>query len=366
MIKKIAFYLPQFHTIPENDEWWGKDFTEWTNVKKSQPQYRGHIQPEVPLNEEYYNLLDTEVQEKQAKLALEYGIDGFCYYHYWFDGKLLLEKPMENMLQNKNITLPFCICWANESWSRTWDGAESEVLIMQNYSDTLDGWKRHFDYLLPFFKDERYIKVDEKPMMIIYKPQLIENLEEMTVYWNQLAKQNGFEGIHFGHQHVSSFEDSKVIENFDFGIEFEPIYTVSDMYKSTRSKSEKLNRAITSPKCFSRNISHKYFGRSLLFDYDEVWSAILRREGRKNISPGAFVSWDNTPRRGNRSLVFDGANPKKFEKYFAKQVQRAKEEYHSDFIFINAWNEWAEGAHLEPDEQHGYGYLEAVRAVKEE
>ena len=157
--KIIAFYLPQFHTFPENDEWWGKGFTEWTNVRKSKPQFKGHVQPEVPLGKNYYNLLDSKVQERQAKLAQEYKVDGFCYYHYWFGGKMLMEKPMENMLHNPAVDQPFCICWANEHWSRNWNGENKKVIMPQNYSESPKEWEEHFNYLLPFFNDNRYIKV---------------------------------------------------------------------------------------------------------------------------------------------------------------------------------------------------------------
>ena len=183
--KIIAFYLPQYHAIPENDQWWGKGFTEWTNVKKAKPLFEGHDQPRIPLNHNYYNLLDDNTKIWQANLAKKYGVYGFCYYHYWFKGgKKLLEKPAEQMLSNKSIDLPFCFCWANENWTRNWDGGNREIMVEQDYGNK-DDWECHFQYLLQFFKDKRYITVDGKPLFIIYKPDLIIDIYEMVKYFRQ-------------------------------------------------------------------------------------------------------------------------------------------------------------------------------------
>ncbi|KAF5082675.1 Glycosyltransferase WbsX [anaerobic digester metagenome] len=361
-MKKIAFYLPQFHAIPENDEWWGKGFTEWVNVKASKPQFKGHIQPEIPLNNNYYNLLDAETQVWQANLAKKYGIDVFCYYHYWFEGKLLLEKPMENMLHNKKIDIPFCICWANETWARTWDGQEKNILIQQKYNEDEDAWKAHFNYFLQFFKDERYLKHDGKPMLLIYKPQLILNCKAMLTYWQQLALQAGFSGLYIGYQHVSAFDSNMVQLGFDFGVEFEPFYTVRELKNGIATTQKKIAYSIRNPKWFIRKIYEKIMHRPVIYDYDEIWNRILNRSPiRQSIMPGAFPAWDNTPRRGNKSGVFYGASPKKFAKYFKQQMKHAEEVYHAEYLFINAWNEWAEGAHLEPDECNRYEYLEGLK-----
>ena len=189
--KIIALYLPQFHAIPENDKWWGKGFTEWTSVKKAIPLLKNHHQPREPLKGNYYNLLDPEVRQWQADLAQKYGIYGFCYYHYWFNGKKLLEKPAEEILRLGKPSLPFCFSWANESWSRTWYSSKKEVLLKQEYGAEKE-WESHFNYLLPFFKDERYIKVDNKPLFLIYKPSLILELDRMISFWEKLAIKEGF------------------------------------------------------------------------------------------------------------------------------------------------------------------------------
>ncbi|MBQ5320865.1 MAG: glycoside hydrolase family 99-like domain-containing protein [Oscillospiraceae bacterium] len=360
-MKTIAFYLPQFHTIPENDAWWGEGFTEWVNVKNAKPQFKGHSQPEVPLGNNYYNLLNPDVQVKQAQLAQEYGVGGFCYYHYWFEGKLLLEKPMENMLSNNSVDIPFCICWANETWARTWDGQEKQVLMKQNYNEDREAWKAHFEYLLPFFKDSRYILHDGKPMMLIYKPHLITNCREMIGYWRELAIDAGFKGIYFGYQHPSAFDADCSELGFDFGIEFEPFYTVREIHSEISSCGKPLY-AIRNPKWFWTKLKRKLLNLPVIYDYDDIWTRILNRTPEKDgVIPGAFPAWDNTPRRGNKSNVFYQATPEKFKRYFAKRVQRAKDIYNAPYLFINAWNEWAEGAHLEPDTVNGYGYLEAFK-----
>lgn len=364
-MKTIAFYLPQFHSIPENDQWWGQGFTEWTNVKATRPQFKGHMQPEVPYKQNYYNLLESDVQQAQAELAEKYGVGGFCYYHYWFEGKLLLEKPMENMLNNKSIKIPFCVCWANETWARTWDGKEQDILIKQNYEEGEEEWKKHFDYLLSFFRDERYIKHEGKPMLLIYKPQLIINGKEMLKYWRELATEAGFDGLYVGYQHHSAFDYDMKEYGFDFGVEFEPFYTVRELKKSISGKASKVGYALKHPKWLIRKLRAKLFNKPTIYDYDEIWERIInRRPEREGLVPGAFTSWDNTPRRGCNSNVFYEATPDKFKKYFSKQLDHAKDVYNADYIFINAWNEWAEGAHLEPDERNGYGYLEAILEAK--
>ena len=281
-MKIITFYLPQFHEIPENNEWWGKGFTEWVNVKKAQPLYEGHEQPRVPLNENYYNLLDPNVQVWQAKIAKEYGVYGFCYYHYWFNGKLLLEKPMENMLKNRDIDIPFCVCWANEPWTRAWVG-ETKVLIPQLYGEKRE-WKEHFDYLLPFFIDSRYICDDGKPLVVIYRPEVIECLNEMLDYWNELAIQEGFEGLTYAYQNIDfDLKADKDDSRFKYNIEFQPLYARHDMFKNNHKYIKALRRKVAAfvEKNFGFDLMRYgvgFFNKSNQISYDEAWNKILTRK----------------------------------------------------------------------------------------
>ena len=378
-MKIIAFYLPQFHDIPENDEWWGKGFTEWVNVKKAKPLFDGHIQPRVPLNHNYYNLLDDEVKIWQAKIAKENGVYGFCYYHYWFNGKKVLEKPMEQMLANKKIDMPFCICWANEPWTKAWVN-KSEVILPQFYGGKKE-WKEHFDYLCPFFKDERYIQAKGKPLVVIYRAEVITNLNEMLDYWNDLAVAEGLNGLTYAYQDmtfdmISDKDDSR----FDYNIEFQPSYAWVDMHSKSKLKSSKMWSHLRSAKRKMCTFFEKKKGFDLeryfrnnknnsqveIAEFDDVWNAVLARmpDSEKNI-PGAFVGWDNTPRKENRGRVYINDSPEKLEKYLEQQIIRARDIYNKDMIFMYAWNEWAEGGYLEPDERYGYGNLHAIKKALE-
>ena len=376
-MKLIAFYLPQFHNIPENDEWWGDGFTEWVNVKAAKPLFEGHQQPKVPLNDNYYNLLDDNVKIWQAKIAKEHGVYGFCYYHYWFSGKMLLEKPMEQMLKNKAVDIPFCISWANETWTKAWVNDEKKVLILKKYGEK-DEWKQHFDYLLPFFKDDRYIKENNKPLFIIYRPEVVECLNEMLDYWNQLAIENGFDGMCFAYQTINmDITNGSDTSRFDYDIEFQPSYARFDMsnQKSKLAVLKKIRRNVA--KWFEKKFgidllryTSPMMARKLLhtngIDYSEAWETILARKPISNkCIPGAFAAWDNTPRHKERGWVYTNNTPEIFEKYLEKQIVRARDVYHKDMIFMYAWNEWAEGGYLEPDEEHGYAYLDAIRTALE-
>lgn len=357
-MKIIAFYLPQFHTFPENDEWWGKGFTEWTNVKKAKPLYKGHIQPRIPLHNYYYDLLNVDTLRWQANLAKEYGIYGFCYYHYWFDGKMLMNRPMEILLENKDIKQKFCVCWANEDWTKAWAKKEKTVLIGQTYGNR-DDWKKHFDYLLQFFKDERYIKIDNKPLFIIYRPELIETLRYMIEFWNQLAIENGFEGIKLAYQQIYY---NHLIEHtgdlFDYGIEYQPGFVRQQQQKSLSVIKRKILHEIIS----KLNLPQKKWS-TIYYDYDDTWKRILNIVPRdEKMIPGAFVDWDNTPRYKKHSSVVIGYSKDKFQNYLTAQIKRTKEVYHKDMLFLFAWNEWGEGGYLEPDEREKFGRLEAVKA----
>lgn len=362
-MKIIAFYLPQFHSIPENDTWWGNGFTEWVNVKKAKPLYAGHYQPRIPQDKYYYNLLDSEPKQKQVQWAKESGIYGFCFYHYWFNGHMLLEKPVEQFLNNKDLDIHFCLSWANESWTNAWVSSTNKVLMEQTYGGK-EEWKRHFEYLLQFFKDPRYICNDGKPLFVIYRADLLEPRNEMLDYWNELAKENHFKGIDFAYQtmhfeYMPNRDDSR----FTYNIEYQPAYAFYDMKP----------RWISTLRAGISHIASKYlhvslYGKGLKrdkplqYDYDTVWKNILDRKPDSDKSvPGAFVDWDNTPRRGIKGSVVNGASPQKFGQYMRKQIKRAQEVYHKDMIFLFAWNEWAEGGYIEPDEKYGDSYLKELK-----
>ncbi len=374
-MKIIAFYLPQFHAIPENDAWWGAGFTEWTNTKKAVPLFKGHYQPKTPLNENYYNLLDTKTIQWQCELARKYGVWGFCFYHYWFkDGKKLLEKPVELFLASKECNQNFCLCWANENWTRCWDGKDKEVLMEQDYGNEKD-WKAHFDYLLPFFLDSRYIFNDGKPVFVIYKPEYIPMLQEMVTFWNQQAKMNGLEGISIVSQFPSPKEElAKIDSVIDYQIQFEPMYTLAYEYikKSNYASMFTKKPVAVALYLFKRviRIIHKRMlkmpllkvtKRPFPLSYDSVWELIVSRERlNQKFIPGAFTDWDNSARRGVEGRMFKGSTPDKYKKYLSKLIRQCTGNAPTDLLFITAWNEWAEGSYLEPDEKNKYGYLQAT------
>lgn len=368
-MKIIAFYLPQYHAIPENDEWWGKGFTEWTNVKKAVPVIKGQVQPKVPLNNNYYCLLDDDVKMWQVKMAKEAGVYGFCYYHYWFNGKMLLEKPAEQMLANKKVDMPFCFSWANEPWSRSWNGDSKNVIMEQRYGGEKD-WVKHFEYLLPFFMDDRYIKENEKPMFVIYKPDIMTKCYEMMECWDRLAKSAGFPGMYFGFQFPSAFRNRENEEKFDFGIEFEPLYsrTASQDFLNISTVRGKLGLMCKHPLLFmkisSDKLKNKYLNKPVVYNYSKECEKMVHRSPYfKNSVPGMYTGWDKTPRNGSRAMIYTGSTPDRFYHYLSKQVERAQNLYGTEYLFITAWNEWGEGAYLEPDQQFGYGYLDAIRKV---
>jgi len=344
-IKIFALYLPQYHTIPENDEWWGKGFTEWTNVKKAKPLFKGHNQPRIPLNNNYYNLLDDNTFKWQIGLAKNYGIDGFCFYHYWFNGKLLLEKPLENYLDNKELDFPFFFSWANEPWARTWDGQNTNVLMPQIYGGK-DDIVNHFNYMLPFFKDFRYIKKDNKPVFVLYKANSITYLDEMIDIWTKMARNNGFDGIFFVESLVGT-QKEKYSKQTDACFYFEP------MWSGTHMKDNIVYRAFRY--CFHRNKSSYERGLKKVLKYENL---------SKDRYAGFFVDWDNSPRKGKNGCVFLNTSIQLFDKYLKAQLEKMKIN-NCSILFINAWNEWCEGAYLEPDVKNQYSYLESIKRIRE-
>lgn len=375
-IKTIAYYLPQFHAIPENDRAWGKGFTEWTNTRKAKPMFEGHYQPKIPLNENYYNLLDDNVKIWQAELANKYGIFGFCYYHYWFkNGKKLLEKPAEQMLANRGVNIPFCFSWANENWSKRWDGGNQELIAEQDYGNVED-WKKHLEYLLPFFKDDRYITLDGKPVFLIYKPEEMPRVNEMIEFWNAEVVKQGFKGICFMVQNPNwFFMPSYDLGKFDYQIKFHPFFALA--YKDKNMKVVYKSRAIyrilkrihlntfvdgALPRIKRfRHRSEERIQQKL--DYDIMWQTILDSDVKPEYIEGAFVDWDNSARKKD-GYVHMGASPEKFGNYMEKLYEKVKKNHQVSVVFVNAWNEWCEGAYLEPDERYGYAYLEALKRAQ--
>lgn len=369
-MKVVALYLPQFHTIPENDEWWGNGFTEWVNIKKATSLFEGHQQPKEPLNNNYYDLSDVNVMRWQADIAKKNGVYGFCFYHYWFDGKMLLEKPVENFLKAKDIDFHYCISWANEHWTNQWVSEKWDVLIEQKYGDKKE-WKQHFDYLLQFFKDDRYIQIDGKPVFVFYRPHLIDKRKEMLQYWSELAIEAGFKGMCFVFQRAEILLENPQFDfsMFDYAAVYQPGFATAQIIKEhqhfmyARKLKRKFSRFLEKHTKFdSRAVSLQKKNKGPRFDdYDEIWRYILEKPDIfPHIIPTAFTDWDNTPRRGKKGSVAIGASPDKFKDYMVKLVKKAKEQYETDLLFVFAWNEWAEGGYLEPDKANGYGYLEAI------
>ena len=359
-MKIVTFYLPQYHAIPENDKWWGEGFTEWENLKKAKPLYENHYQPRIPLNKHYYNLLDPKEIKWQAELARNNGVYGWCIYHYWFSGHMLLEKPTEILLKSSDIDIHFCICWANESWTKAWVSKSNQFLIKQTNGDR-DDWIKHFYYLLPFFKDKRYILKDGKPLFVIYRPELFPNIGEMIDLWNEMAIKEGLNGLSFAYQTMQN--NLKTEDFFQYRIEYQPNYSV---YDSSRNRHRLLKRIKWLLVKFFRkiNINLEYLSPSgfVVRDYDKVWEGILSRKAtdEKSIA-GAFVDWDNTPRKQDKGSVIEGFSPQKFEDYLVKQIENVKNNYSNDLLFLFAWNEWTEGGYVEPDEKDGYGRIEAIK-----
>lgn len=366
-IKFLAYYLPQFHPIPENDTWWGKGFTEWTNVKKAKPLFKNHNQPIIPGELGYYDLLkQSEIQEQQAILAKAHGIDGFIYYQYWFGDKLLLEKPAEAMLKNKKVDLPFCFCWANETWKGIWHGLDNpEVLIEQTYQGE-QGYKDYFNYLLPFFEDDRYIKVDNKPMFHIYRIEDIQDIEIFAKTFNDMAKQAGFEGVYLISTVKSSNDflcDHKFI-NAQVGIDvFFKIRYSKPQFFSEKSLLCKIKNKLI--KKFGQSYKIGVRTKPLIFDYAKGVSQINVKFPNKKYIACVFPNWDNSPRSGKKSLIFKNATPQAWQKHLQIAVDELKSNPENpQYIVIKSWNEWAEGNHLEPDQKFGLQWLKAIKNVK--
>lgn len=355
-MKTIAFYLPQYHNVEENNKWWGEGYTDWKAMQMAKPLFNGHKQPKTPMNHFQYDLAKKETMQWQAHLMAQYGIYGMAIYHYWFkDGRKILETPAENLLKWKDIDMPFCFYWANESWIRSWsavdnqnvwaanfeqevlpDENENGVLLEQEYGDEME-WIKHFEYFKPFFEDDRYIKIDGKPVIMIYRPTSIYCLKEMVSCWKKCAERNGWDGIYL----IGANCNDDCREVFDRQLLHEPGTTIA------------------------RNFPERYTNKNRMevaryLSYDEVWKNILNyKEQEKTVFYGGFTNYDDTPRRGNAGTVVFNATPEKFEIYLT-ELYAKNAVVGNEYVFINAWNEWGEGMYMEPDEINKFGYLEAI------
>jgi lipopolysaccharide biosynthesis protein len=349
MVTILAYYLPQFHPIPENDAWWGKGFTEWTNTVKGRPLFPGHRQPHLPADLGFYDLLHPETREAQAALAREAGIGGFIYWHYWFgNGKQLLERPFNEVLNSGKPEFPFCLAWANQSWTGIWHGLKDKTLIEQTYPGREDHIS-HFNALLPAFADPRYIKLDGKPVFFIYEPATFPGLRAYTGLWNELAVKSGFPGIYFiGVNHLA-WDYHR--DGFNEMTVYMPGHYV-DTYQENRYRALKNS--------FKRHILKQF---PLVIGYRGILDAYrFDRFTNRDFIPCILPNWDNTPRSGKRGLVFHNATPALFRRHLADALQFVLENKRPhNLLIIKAWNEWAEGNYLEPDREWGRQYLEAIR-----
>ena len=361
--KLIAWYLPQYHCIPENDEFWGKGFTDWVTVKNAKPLYKGHQQPRVPLNNNYYDLSIKDNIVWQTKLAKDNGIYGFGIYHYWFNNeKNILTRPVDIINDNKDIDIHYFLAWDNANWKRSWsaiDGNSWAPIADNNRGNQKDNgilipyilgnepdWANHFNHIVHHFKDGRYIKVDNKPIFVIL--QYDDEIKKMCQYWNALAQENGFEGMYFIYKNKRWFEWDKDAIRFNY----EPHFDAWQNPSIWERRLEKLKKILHIPT------------GTAFYNYNTIWNNILKsaEKSSKNEFLGAFVNYDDSPRRSRKGKIVKGASPQKFKKYLSKLIKISTKQ-DKDFIFITAWNEWGEGAYMEPDNINKYEYLYVIKEL---
>ncbi|MBE4950145.1 glycosyltransferase WbsX family protein [Chryseobacterium culicis] len=363
-IKPLAFYLPQYHPVPENNEWWGKGFTEWTNVSKAKPLFEGHDQPIYPADLGYYDLRLPEVREQQAQMAKEYGVHGFIYYHYWFgSGKQLLERVANDVLQSGKPDFPFCFCWANETWSGIWHGLSEKILVKQTYPDEQD-LIAHFEYLLPFFKDSRYIKVDNKPVFIVYDAN---HLNEGDPYYitkfRELAKKNGFDDLYF-------MASNKLPDDIDFqSLGYDG--KISNAFHKAWNPHIRKKEYISHSQYYKNRIKgligikKKAQPKVRMQDANAVVNDLQFEDSNVTTYPCILPNWDNTPRSGYNGIILTNNSPELFEQQIEKAIAYLddKKDYPEQFLIVKSWNEWAEGNILEPDRRYGFAYLNALKKI---
>jgi lipopolysaccharide biosynthesis protein len=366
-VRAIAFYLPQFHPIPENDAWWGAGFTEWSNVSTARPLFPGHHQPHRPADLGYYDLRLPETREAQARMAGAAGLSGFCWYHYWFNGRRLLERPFDEVLASGSPDFPFCLCWANESWTRRWDGLEREVLMPQRY-ETYDA-DAHFEHLAPAFADARYLTVRGRPLFVVYRVDAIPHAERVVEAWRRAAVRLGVADPYL--VSVQSSPDAPDEEEaralgFDACCEFYPNQWVTAGSPLPARALRRLRRSGYA--ALSRASSWETLragARPDVWPYREmVRYALAHGQGLGHTFPGVAPSWDNTARRRRNPKIVQNDDPRLYGQWLDAALARAAAAPPGErLVFINAWNEWAEGCHLEPDRRHGHAFLDATRSA---
>ena len=351
-VRAVAFYLPQFHPIVENDQWWGKGFTEWTNVSRARPRFRNHEQPHLPADLGFYDLRLAETRQAQADLAAASGIHGFCYWHYWFKGRRLLERPFDEVLASGEPDFPFMLAWANENWTRAWDGGVSEILLEQQYSEA--DHRKHVAALAPAFTDDRYIKIDGRPVFAFYRGDVLPDIRGTLEIWRNEARALGV-----GELYLCRIDSADPVrsdprpQGFDVAIEFQP--DVLRVAPVPASPLRRLTRRLRGNAGWNRND---------IYDYRELVDGSLDYRQPHFRFRGVTPGWDNSSRRKGRARIMFGSTPELYERWLASTVAafepRSPQE---NLLFINVWNEWAEGNHLEPDQRWGHAYLDATARV---
>jgi hypothetical protein len=371
----IAFYLPQFHPIPENDEWWGKGFTEWTNVAKARPLFRGHYQPNVPGDLGFYDLRLPEVRLAQAELARAHGVEGFCYWHYWFAGRRILERPFNEVLKSGEPDFPFCLGWANQSWTGIWHGAPKRVLLEQTYPGPKDH-ERHFYAVLEAFQDPRYIRVRNKPVFLIYRPNELPEQATFIDQWQKLAEKNGLPGVHFVAYVMNNDRFDYLSNGFSAAMH---VNTFSATSQTAWSRALRWHRARSGTASDSIGVWAKSLftaagikARKHLLSsprvpgtlrYEEAMLYLLDHVAADTPTyPCVVPNWDNTPRSGARAMVLLNATPELFREHLRAAVRLIESRPREDrIIFLKSWNEWAEGNYVEPDLRYGRQLLDVIR-----
>ncbi len=377
-VKVVALYFPQLHAIPENDRWWGQGFTDWVNVKRAQPLFGGHRQPRVPLGRDYYDQSDPKVIRRQVALAREHGVSAFCHYHYWFNGKQLLETPTNLLMGMKDLDIEFCLSWANETWSRRWDGQDHQILIHQTHPPTKEAWGRHFNYLIKAWTDRRALRIGGRPLFLIYRPDKVHEIGNMLEYWRERAREYGIDDMFFMGVVQYKVPQWETLRHLDAVFLFQPFVATFNIWdelpppKWKKPADRVLRHVPPSVKARLQDVVDRAkapFQGPKHIDYDEVWQRIIDYKIDRAITTyeGAFVDWDNTARYGKRAKIWTGASPERFEHWMRRLVHKVSARPRDErLVFINAWNEWAEGTYLEPCEEFGHGYLQALKRVVDE